>query len=150
MNKMLSETCKIIQVKHNSKEYWELVELRTQILRVPLELEYTSKQLAAENNEYHFGCKVDNQFVGCLILRPLDKEIMQMRQVAVASDFQRLGIGCKMVLESESFARKLCFNRIILHARESAVLFYEKMEYKKYGEQFEEVGIPHWMMDKYL
>jgi N-acetylglutamate synthase-like GNAT family acetyltransferase len=127
-----------------------LVELRSQVLRYPLGLEYTAEQLAAESGEYHFGCKVNNRFVGCLVLRPLKADIIQMRQVAVASDFQRMGIGCKMVLECENFARKSQIFTVILHSRESAVPFYEKLGYIKYGERFEEVGIPHWMMKKEL
>ena len=140
----------LIQIKHNSPEYWELVELRSQVLRIPLGLEYTSEELEAESGEYHFGCKVDNKFVGSLILRPLQDNIMQIRQVAVTQDFQKMGIGSKMVSECENFARKSHVNTVILHSRESAVPFYEKLGYIKYGERFEEVGILHWLMKKEL
>ena len=39
---------------------------------------------------------------------------------------------------------------MILHARETAVVFYEKLGYSSLGDQFEEVTIPHWAMEKRL
>jgi predicted GNAT family N-acyltransferase len=37
-----------------------------------------------------------------------------------------------------------------MHARETAVEFYEKYGYEKVGEQFIEVTVPHWEMVKRL
>jgi predicted GNAT family N-acyltransferase len=39
---------------------------------------------------------------------------------------------------------------MVLHARETAVPFYEAMAYTKIGDRFTEVTIPHWSMVKVL
>ena len=57
-----------------------------------------------------------------------------MRQVAVVGDLQGQGIGTALVKRSEAMARELGFRRMILHARETAVAFYEKLGYTKVGE----------------
>jgi predicted GNAT family N-acyltransferase len=53
-----------------------------------------------------------------------------------------------MVERSEAIAREHGFTDMILHARESAVPFYERLGYERVGERFEEVSIPHWRMRK--
>ena len=73
-----------------------------------------------------------------------------MKQVAVLPDLQGQGVGKALVQYSEALARRLGFTRMVLHARETAVPFYEKLGYSRFGERFQEVTIPHWAMDKGL
>lgn len=73
-----------------------------------------------------------------------------MKQVAVVPDLQRNGIGTAMVKYSEALARRVGFTRMVLHARETAVPFYERQGYSRLEERFEEVTVPHWMMAKRL
>jgi predicted GNAT family N-acyltransferase len=47
-------------------------------------------------------------------------------------------------------ALQLGFARMVLHARETAVPFYKVLEYNIVGDRFEEVGIPHFRMEKAL
>jgi GNAT superfamily N-acetyltransferase len=135
-------------IPHGSAEYEETVALRDDVLRRPLGLRFTPEQLGAEHGDYHVACYDDGRLVGCLILTPLEKGELKMRQVAVAEDWQGKGIGRAMVEFSERFARTHGFNEITMHARESAVPFYEKLDYERVGKRFEEVTIPHWKMRK--
>lgn len=137
-------------LKHNSPEYWETVALRTEILRKPLGLTYTAEQLQAENNDYHLACYIESQLVGCLILTPASSSEVKMRQVAVSAKHQGLGIGKALVCYSEQFAQDHGFREMTMHARETAVSFYEKLGYEKVGEPFIEVTIPHFEMRKVL
>jgi GNAT superfamily N-acetyltransferase len=73
-----------------------------------------------------------------------------MRQLAVVPELQKRGIGTALVEYSEDLARKAGYRRMILHARETAVAFYEKLGYSRLGDRFEEVTIPHWAMEKHL
>jgi ribosomal protein S18 acetylase RimI-like enzyme len=75
---------------------------------------------------------------------------MTMRQVAVAPGMQGQGIGRKLVEYAEEFARDGGFDLMLLHARETAVPFYEKLGYRRLGQRFEEVTLPHWAMVKEL
>ena len=73
-----------------------------------------------------------------------------MRQLAVRPDSQGEGIGRTLVRYSESFARDRGYQEIFLHARETAVTFYRKLDYELEGDQFTEVTIPHYYMRKNL
>jgi predicted GNAT family N-acyltransferase len=88
--------------------------------------------------------------VGCLILQDYGDSNIKMRQVAVAEKQQGKGVGQKMVAFSEVYARQNGFTKMVLHARESACPFYDKLSYDRVGEQFEEVNIPHFKMEKVL
>lgn len=137
-------------IQHNSAEYQAAIALRDTILRRPLGLSFTVEQLQTEADSHHLGCYVDGKLVACLLLKPINAQRVQMRQVAVAGDSQGQGLGRRLVVYSEEVARQHGFQEMWLHARESAVPFYERLGYSKVGERFVEVTIPHWEMIKAL
>jgi predicted GNAT family N-acyltransferase len=51
---------------------------------------------------------------------------------------------------AENLARDRGMKKLVMHARKTAVGFYEKLGYKVTGEEFEEVTIPHYEMEKVL
>jgi predicted GNAT family N-acyltransferase len=53
-----------------------------------------------------------------------------------------------MVLLSEAKAIEMGKQKMVLHARDSAIDFYLLLGYKIVGDPFEEVGIPHHRMEK--
>ena len=69
-----------------------------------------------------------------------------MRQLAVKSSLQGKGYGTLLVKFSENNVREFGYARIELHARENAVNFYMKFDFKIIGEPFYEVGILHYKM----
>ena len=138
----------IREVEHGSLAYWATVELRDSVLRRPLGLQFSIEELKAEKDSRHLACYRSDRLVGCLVLRPSAGGDVRMRQVAVVPELQGQGIGKAMVEFSEALARTIGFTRMILHARETAVDFYEKLGYAKVGERFVEVTIPHWAMEK--
>ncbi len=137
------------EVPYGSTEYDEVVELRREVLRRPLGLDFTKEQLASEAKDWHFAA-YDNDLVGSLILTARSKEDVQMRQVAVSFSCQRRGVGRALIEEAESFAVEHGFTKMILHARQTAVPFYEALGYTVEDEPFEEVGLPHRSMFKRL
>jgi ribosomal protein S18 acetylase RimI-like enzyme len=140
----------IREVEHGSLAYWATVELRDSVLRRPLGLQFSIEELKAEKDSRHLACYRSDRLVGCLVLRPSAGGDVRMRQVAVVPELQGQGIGKAMVEFSEALARTIGFTRMILHARETAVDFYEKLGYAKVGERFVEVTILHWAMAKCL
>ncbi len=140
----------IREVAHGSAEYWATVDLRDSILRKPLGLQFSAEELAGERYSLHVACYDGDRLVGCLVLRPLEGGDVQVRQVAVVPELQGRGIGKSLMEYSEAWARKAEYRRITLHSRVTAVVFYEKLGYSRLGEQFEEVTIPHWKMEKRL
>lgn len=131
-------------------DYNKSIELRDKILRKPLGLEYSSDFLAAEKDQFHIGIFSDDKILGILLLQIIDPKTLKMRQVAVDEHLQGTGIGRKLVEFSEEFAFHKGFRKITLHARKTAVPFYEKLNYNIIGEMFLEIGIEHFEMEKEL
>jgi ribosomal protein S18 acetylase RimI-like enzyme len=141
----------ILPLEFATPEYDAAVALRDEVLRRPLGLHFTPEQLAEEYGHYHLGAfSDDGHLIGYLNLTPLGDGTVQMRQVAVSPGLQRRGVGQALVAASEQLARREGFAAIMLHARDLAVPFYEKLGYVREGEEFEEVTIPHWQMRKLL
>ncbi len=131
--------------------YDDMVKLRDDILRKPLGLEFTPEYLAAEYDMMHLACYNErHELLGCLILAPQENGEIKMRQVAVREDCQRKGVGQLMVADSETIAREKGFSKMTMHARDTAIPFYKKLNYKKKGRAFTEVTIKHYKMEKEL
>jgi predicted GNAT family N-acyltransferase len=141
----------IIEIDFATPEYDETVALRDKILRKPLNLVFSAEDLAKEYSDIHLAA-YDNAWVlrGCLVLTPKPNKVMKMRQVAVDTDRQGSGVGRAMVEKSEIVARSKGYEWMELSARDTAVPFYEKLNYHTEGDMFEEVSIPHYKMAKQL
>lgn len=137
-------------IEHGSVFYQKMVELRTEILRKPLGLEYTEAQLAAEKSDLLLVATETDHVIGCCILTPLENNQIQLRQMAVANSQQGKGIGAEIVIFVEKTAIQKGFKTLILHARKYAVGFYQKLGYEIFGDEYMEVGIPHFSMRKEL
>ena len=129
-----------------SPAYALSVALRHSLLRAPLGLHFTLPELQAEQDQVHLGAWSGDELVGCLVLAPVDLHTVRMRQVAVRADRQTLGVGTALVRYSEEMAREHYFDTLTLHARSTAVPFYQKLGYRVENGEFMEVGIPHLRM----
>ena len=137
-------------IDHGSKEYNQMVDLRRQILRKPLGLDFTPEDLESEKDHLHIAIYEDDQMLGCCMLVQLDPTTVQLRQMAVKAGLQGKGIGRVLMQFAENLARDRGNKKLIMHARKAAIGFYEKLGYKITGEEFTEVTIPHYIMEKEL
>lgn len=127
------------------------VALRYKILCAPLEMEFSEEDLSREWKDIHLGAfNKEGLLCACLVMTPIDQVSIKMRQVAVDDGIQGQGIGSKLVHFAEKVVRKRGFQKIVLNARNLAIIFYERMNYEKVGKEFIEVGIPHYKMVKKL
>ena len=137
-------------IDHGSEEYREMVELRYQILRKPLDLGFTEADLEAEKDDILIGVYDDDKIEACCILTKTDPRTVRLRQMAVGAGLQGKGIGRALMTFAENIARDHGYRRLTMHARKSALGFYEKSGYKVCSDEFEEVTIPHYVMEKEL
>ena len=140
----------ISRIEYGSPEYEAEVKLREEVLRKPLGLSFTVQTLEADRDDVHLGAFEAGVLVGCLILKELPEKTLKMRQVAVSPLVQGRGVGKKLVLASEQYAKKNGYLAITLAARETAIPFYQTLGYEIFGEPFTEVSLPHRMMRKQL
>ncbi|MFM2267559.1 MAG: hypothetical protein RL757_1000 [Bacteroidota bacterium] len=141
----------VIPIEFATPEYDEMVRLRYRVLREPLGLDYTPEQLATEYSDTLLvAFDTQQNLCACLIFTPQSAELLKMRQVAVAPEYQKKGIGQQLVAESERWARQNGYSKIVLNARENAIPFYEKLKYDVTNDWFQEINIPHKTMIKSL
>lgn len=127
-----------------------MVQLRNDILRKPLGLNFTAEELEKEKEEILIGAFEEEKMLGCCMLITTDPTTVRLRQMAVLNNLQGKGIGRALMQFAENIARDRGFRKITMHARKTAVGFYEKLGYQVEGEQFEEVSLPHFIMQKVL
>ena len=138
------------QIDHGTPEYQQMVQLRNQILRQPLGLSFTDDELAKEKNDILIAAFDDDEILGCCMLCPVDNNTLRLRQMAVNNNLQGKGVGASIMSFAENLARDKGYRNMIMHARNTAIGFYEKFGYKVKGGEFTEVNLPHHVMEKEL
>lgn len=137
-------------IDHGTPEYQKMIKLRDDILRKPLGLGFTSQELEDEKDNMLIGAFEDDIILGCCMLVEENPQIVRLRQMAVLNDLQGKGIGRALMNFAENIARDRGYKILSMHARKNAIGFYEKMGYKVAGDEFTEVTIPHYVMEKKL
>lgn len=147
---MESESIIISKVEFGSNAYKEMLEIRDTVLRKPLGLRFNPDILDTEDRHHHFAMYREKKMIGTLILNEPEDNKIKMRQVAILPEYQGKGYGKEIVIAGEKKARELGMSLVYCHARDTAVPFYENLNYKSVGDQFIEIGIPHFRMEKQL
>ena len=137
-------------IDHGTKEYQQMVNLRNEILRKPLGLGFTADELEREKDDILMGAFEDDKLLGCCLLTRMDTRTIRLRQMAVPNNMQGKGIGRALMIFAENIARDLGYKKLCMHARTTAVGFYQKLGYGISGDEFVEVTIPHYIMEKAL
>jgi len=137
-------------IDHGSPEYHQMVQLRNDILRKPLGLSFAPEELDKEKDEILIAAFEDEKMLGCCMLVKSDGSTVRLRQMAVLNNLQGKGIGRALMQFAENIARDLGYKKLMMHARVTAVGFYEKLGYEVVGDTFEEVTLQHNSMQKSL
>ena len=127
--------------------YAEERGLRVRLLREPMGLEPGTELFPFEDESLHLVAMEAGAVIGCVLFHPKGRS-GRLYQMAVDFEYQRRGIGRRLVAKLEAHLREEGFQEITLHARDIAVPFYERLGFEIIGEPFTEVGIPHRTMRK--
>lgn len=120
-----------------TQEEWDsYYDLRYRILREPLGKERGSERNDGDENGIHFALYDNNKLVAIARLDQVDQAICQARFVAVETDLQGKGYGREIMTALENKAERLGYGRLILHARDYALPFYEKLGYTLIGPSY--------------
>jgi predicted GNAT family N-acyltransferase len=137
-------------IEIDSPEYEEMAHLRLEVLLRPIGVPASYINPQKEKTALLVGAFEGQRMIGCCVLTPLDKDLVQLRQMAVKTDVQGKGVGAAIVAFAEKTARDKGFTRLMMHARDVVIPFYQKCGYTIAGEEFTEVGISHHRMEKGL
>ncbi|MBE9390463.1 GNAT family N-acetyltransferase [Vagococcus salmoninarum] len=128
---------KLKTVKWQSKEYIQGIVLRNNSLNRPSGLPLLTSVPLQEESAVHLVAIINGQVVGTLFLDQTERnKVAQIKQVAVSSDYRGQHIGQQLMAYAEKVARQLGYHEVVLNARDSAWLFYEKLGYQSFGETY--------------
>ena len=135
----------------SSEEFKEYDLFRWEILRKPLGKPIESLKDEYEDSSYHLIGVIDNKIIACGRLHFNSDNEAQIRYMAIDENFQRKGIGVKIIKLLEAEAKKKQINKIVLNARNHVIKFYAKSGYRAVRKyEGSDTGIPHTTMEKIL
>lgn len=142
---------KCLEIEFGSDAYKKECDLRNAVLRIPLGLSLFEEDLSLEIQQLHFGLfDESNNLMACAIAVVCSPKEAKIRQMAVSPEHQGKGCGSSIIHFIEAKLVKQGITHLHMHARMTAVNFYEKLGYVRGGQEFVEVGIPHVKMEKSL
>lgn len=135
-------------IDHGSEDYKKMVDLRMEILRKPLGLTFAEADLDQEKDDILIGAFEEEDIMACCILTKLSEDTCKLRQMAVHPKIQGTGLGAAMMNYAEQLAKDAGYKKMVMNARKTAKGFYEKLGYEIKGDEFVEVKLPHFYMQK--
>ena len=144
------DTIAISAIRYTSPKYSGVWDLREEILRRPIGLSLRNEDLSRDKVDDIFIAEHNSNVIACLMLHPLEENCVQLRAMAVYAGWQGKGVGKLLVQSAENFCLQKGYKKIVLHSRKVALGFYTGMGYTICSDEFTEVGIPHFMMEKFI
>ncbi len=139
-----------VSLVESSQDFENALAVRLRVF-VQEQLVPIEEEVDAQDNEaVHAIVEVKGAIVatGRLILQNFP--IVYIGRMAVDIDYRRNGIGGKLLVFLEDYARNIGAEKIILHAQEYVKSFYFAHGYEEHGDIFVEANIPHVLMSKDL
>lgn len=137
-------------ITYGSEKYKMALEFRNTVMRAPLGLSIYDEKLSGEIYDTIL-CGYDNDIIiATTIITPYKEKGAKLRQVAVLKDYRGKGYGREIMLAAMEKAKELGFLWVTLNSRLNAINFYKRLGFCEYGNEFEEVGLPHIKMKKIL
>ncbi|APX97143.1 GNAT family N-acetyltransferase [Natronorubrum daqingense] len=103
-----------------------------------------------EDESTHFVAYDGGEPVGAARLRKANSGVGKVERVAVLAPYREDGVGRAVMNVVETEARSEGLESLKLHSQTHAAEFYRTLGYERYGEEFQEAGIPHVKMRKPL
>jgi len=135
-------------IDHGSEDYQKMIDLRMDILRKPVGLTFSESDLNKEKDDILIGAFEEDDLMACCILTKVADDTCKLRQMAVRPKIQGTGLGAAMMMYAEQVAKDAGFKKMVMNARKTAKGFYEKLGYEIKGDEFVEVTLPHFYMQK--
>ena len=140
----------IVRPPQTPKEFQRYRNLRWKILRAPHNQPKITEEDDAGTKDYPIMvCEVDGIPIGVGRAHFITEDEAQIRSISVEPEWKGKGIGSTVLKELENIVTEKGAKRIIIHARNIAVKFYQKNGYNEVEPSytlFDE--IEHTLMEK--
>ena len=141
----------ILKSPSSYREWREYFLFRYKILRKPIGLHRSTIRDKIEKISYHvMATNNKGKIIGVGRLHFVNIKESQIRYMAVDKNFRKKGVGNAIVHKLEIHSLNNYRNKIILNARENAVIFYSKLGYVNLGKIDVGIDIKHFQMKKNL
>lgn len=138
-----------IRMPISPDEWDDYYRLRYLVLRKPLGQPEGSERNEGDLTGEHFALYEDDVLKAIARLDSYEPTISQVRFVAVDSSIQGKGYGKQIMEAVEKRSKETGNSKMILHARDYAVPFYEKLNYKLVEKSYKLFDVlQHYLMEK--
>lgn len=125
-------------------------EIRRQVFieeqGVPESIEMDDK----DDESIHLVAYEGKSPVGTARIREIEANVGKVERVAVLPTYRGNGIGERLMHSAEDVLAKRGIERIIVHAQRRVEGFYDALGYERIGGEFDEAGIPHVEMVRWV
>lgn len=125
-----------IRTPNTPEEWEEYYNLRYEVLRAPLGKERGSEKNEGDITGEHFAAFRNGEIIAVARLDKVDEHTAQVRFVAVKTNLQGSGVGKLLMNAVENRLVERGFTEMVLHARDYALAFYEKLGYTTIGASY--------------
>jgi predicted GNAT family N-acyltransferase len=139
-----------LELANYTEKISEIQPIRIQVFQVEQGVDPALEFDGLDETSEHILAYLDNQPVGTLRIRYLDKQLAKIERLAVLSTARGQGIGKKLTEKAIDVLEQKEISKVMIHAQEYVKGLYEKLGFEQVGGIFEEAGIPHVKMIKYL
>ena len=140
---------KIIRPPLSKVEWTAYYDLRYRILRAPWNQPPGSEKNDGDQAAEHAACFLNGEIIGVGRLDLFENEYGQIRFMAVENNYQGCGIGKSIIQYLEDLSLARGDKGMVLHARENALEFYNKLGYSLVEKSHLLFGeIQHYLMSK--
>ena len=138
-------------ITYDSEEYYESLELRNKIMRKPLGFDLRDEDLSYEKDAI-MVCAYDNHTMIGVGVMTHDNEMYKVECLCVDFELQKTGVGSKLLVYLEDYAKSHGGTSMSLEARVTAEKFYMKHHYVGSGDTYlhDHAPVPHIAMKKQL
>ncbi|MEO0771645.1 MAG: GNAT family N-acetyltransferase [Pseudomonadota bacterium] len=125
------------------------LELRRVVFMVEQSVSEEDERDGMDDQAHHILASQDGRPVGCARIL-LDGDVGKIGRVCVLSDQRGTGLGKALIEACLTHLQTVGATRAKLGAQTHALGFYEALGFVAYGDEFDDAGIPHRMMERRL
>ncbi|MEO0371751.1 MAG: GNAT family N-acetyltransferase [Pseudomonadota bacterium] len=125
------------------------LELRRVVFMVEQDVSEADERDGMDDQAHHILAQDGERPVGCARIL-LDADVGKIGRVCVLADQRGTGLGKALIEACLTHLETLGAARAKLGAQTHALGFYEALGFAAYGEEFDDAGIPHRMMERPL
>lgn len=133
---------------YNSSEYKESLVIREEVLRRPLGLTLSAKDVESEEEQVSIIGLLDNKVICGLVARIVEPELWEFRQIYVIASLRGQDVGHQLLNYAESLAQLEGVRKIAIRSRIEVKGFYAKCGYYDSDYQYLDPGAAHQTMVK--